>query len=272
MIDSHCHFDFAEFDEDRNEVWLRALQSGIEAILIPGTESHRFEIIEDLVSCNSNFNFGLGLHPWFLKEDYETQLNDLEKRVQNVIDNMQFVAIGETGLDFAIDVAVNLQERYFIYQLDLARQYSLPVIIHHRKSHNRIIQLLKQYPNVGGVIHAFSGSEQEANSYIEMGFMLGVGATITYERANKTRKALKAVGIENLLLETDAPSMPIFGLQGKRNSPEYLTLIAQCLASLLEVDLATISTKTSANFRKMFLGGERSLRLKTSLSLLNPLC
>lgn len=254
MIDSHCHFDFDEFDADRDVVWQQALHNGVEAILIPGTESHRFDIIEELARHNSGFYFGLGLHPWFLKAGYETLLNCLENRVKISLDSKQLVAIGETGLDFAIDVPVILQERYFISQLELALQFSLPVIIHHRKSHNRIIQLLKMYPDVRGVIHAFSGSEHEANTYVEMGFMLGVGSIITYERSLKTQRALKVVGIESLLLETDAPSMPLMGRQGKRNSPEYLPQVAKCLATLLGLDMTTMVAKTSANFRKMFLG------------------
>lgn len=252
MIDSHCHFDFSEFHKDRESVWHSAQQNGVDALLIPATEFDRFVTIQKLVQQHSSFYYALGLHPWFLHSDSPSLLPKLTERIEASLQESQFVAVGETGLDFAIEVLPELQELCFVHQLHLAQQYSLPVIIHHRKSHNRIIQILRKFPGVVGVIHAFTGSEQEAKTYVDMGFYLGVGGTITYERAHKTKKALKAVGVEHLLLETDAPAMPVSGKQGQRNSPEYLPHILSSLAEVLESDIQNIQQRTTANFYRLF--------------------
>lgn len=257
MIDSHCHFDLPEFDTDRTEVWQRAKSHGAESLLIPATELHNFEKIKDLAKTFSEFYYALGFHPWFLNASSLELLSHLQDQVGLAKSERQFVAIGETGLDFAQDVVtrvpVELQEKCFIFQIELALSLDLPIIIHHRKSHNRIIQILKNYPKLRGVIHAFSGSEYEANTYAEMGFKLGIGGTITYERSQKTRRAIKSVGIEHLLLETDAPSMPLYGKQGQRNSPEYLSEVAEHLSHTISMTTDEIAQNTSTSFYKLFL-------------------
>lgn len=253
MIDSHCHLDFPEFDCDRDAVWQAARRKGLTGLLIPGTEARYFSRIQAVAQHCEDIYYGLGLHPWFLTSEHQYHLTLLQDALQASCDDTKRVALGEIGLDFAIDIEPKVQMRVFEQQLEMAQQFSLPVIVHHRKSHNDIIRLLQQYPSVKGVIHAFSGSAQVAQSYVQLGFKLGIGGTITYERSEKTRKAIKAIGLQHLLLETDAPAMPLSGYQGQRNSPEKLVLVAQALAQLLEVGPDTISSQTTSNFKELFL-------------------
>lgn len=253
MIDSHCHLDFAEFDADRPQVWRNAQAKGLTGLLLPGTQASRFSHLQSIAQQQAGFYYALGLHPWFLNEQSSADLEALEQLLQDTQSDPKRIAIGETGLDFHIAVEPALQLRVFEQHLTLAQHFNLPVIVHHRKSHNDILRLLKRYPDVTGVIHAFSGSSYEAENYVKAGFMLGVGGTITYERANKTRNALLAVGLEHLLLETDAPSMPLHGKQGLRNSPEHLPEIAAVLATLFNQDVDSISRQTTDNFERLFL-------------------
>ncbi|BDX07210.1 TatD family hydrolase [Planctobacterium marinum] len=253
MIDSHCHLDFPEFDHDRDAVWQVARQKGLSGLLIPGTEVRYFSRVQAVAQQYDDIYYGLGLHPWFLTSDHQHQLTLLQDALRASSDDKKCVALGEIGLDFAIAVEPEVQMSVFEQQLELAQQFSLPVIVHHRKSHNDIIRILKAYPDLKGVVHAFSGSAHVAQSYVKMGFKLGIGGTITYERSEKTRKAIKAVGVQHLLLETDAPTMPLSGYQGQRNEPEKVVLVAQVLAKLLEVDVDTISSQTTSNFKELFL-------------------
>ena len=253
MIDSHCHFDFDEFDWDREQEWQAALSLGLKGLLIPATEPSRFNKVQQLCHRYPNWYYALGLHPWFLSDSSAAVILPLENAIAAAAEDSRFVALGETGLDFTIALEQQVQIRYFEAHLHLAQALSLPVIVHHHKSHNKIIQLLRRTPNVSGVIHAFSGSEQEAHTYVDMGFKLGVGGTITYPRSLKTQRAIRSVGLEHLLLETDAPAMPIFGKQGKRNSPTNLPVIVEALSHLLQVTVEEVSEVTTRTFHNLFL-------------------
>ncbi len=254
MIDSHCHLDFTVFDDDREQILQDCRQKGIKRILIPGTVASGYSKQLQLAQQYSGLDIAFGLHPFFLTDSLDHDLQQLEKAVA---DNQQhIVAIGEIGLDFAITDRVGeaLQEKAFLAQLQLAEQYQLPVILHHRKSHNELIRLLKiRGFKHGGAIHAFSGSLQVAEQYIELGFKLGVGGSITYPRAQKTRETLAEVPLSAILLETDAPDMPLNGKQGQRNTPINLPLILECLAQLRQEQESTIVEKTTQTYTEMFL-------------------
>jgi TatD DNase family protein len=163
------------------------------------------------------------------------------------------VAIGECGLDAAITTSLAIQLPVFEAQLCLATELGLPIIIHCRRSHNELTSLLKRNKlPPGGVIHAFSGSYEMAKQYWDMGFYLGIGGTITYERAHKTREAVKRMPLDALLLESDAPDMPLAGKQGQRNSPEHIPLIAQALAELRGESVQLIAEQTTRNAQTLF--------------------
>jgi TatD DNase family protein len=251
MIDSHCHLDFSCFDEDRREVLNICHANNIHTILIPGTQASAWNKQIQLCQHSSQLKFSLGLHPYFLNDFQEQHLSILADLL--LVNRSQVLAVGEIGLDFAIKVDHKLQQEVFKYQLGLAQTHDLPVILHHRHSHNEILRTLKHaLPSRGGVIHAFSGSLQEAHRYIELGFKLGVGGTITYPRAVKTRDTIRHVPLSSILLETDAPDMPLMGKQGKRNSPENLPLVLQALQELRAESIKEVERACEDNFADLF--------------------
>jgi TatD DNase family protein len=231
LIDSHCHLDFNCFDHDRTTILDNCTKLSIDTIIIPGTQASKWQKQIDLCHHHPQLRFALGLHPYFL-DSFEPAhliklsllLNQYQKKV---------IALGEIGLDAHIGIDWKLQIQVFEQQLAIADGYRLPVILHHRNSHNELIRILKEKKFTGGgIVHAFSGSLQEAKTYIDLGFKIGVGGGITYSRANKTRKTIAQLPLNSLVLETDAPDMPIMGKQGQRNSPEYLPEIFECLLTL----------------------------------------
>jgi TatD DNase family protein len=251
MIDSHCHIDFSQFDCDRAEVASCAKALGVNTILIPGTRARDWPKQISLATENNVFKFALGLHPYFLDEYQAEHLLLLDELLH--IHQTQVVAVGEIGLDKAISISMPLQQQLLQQQFALANKHNLPVILHHRQSHNELIRCLKSHPVArGGVVHAFSGSLQEAHTYIELGFKLGVGGVITYPRAQKTRNVIAQLPLDSLLLETDAPDMPLSGRQGKRNSPEYLPEVLEALSQLRPESKSYIEQVTTDNFNELF--------------------
>jgi TatD DNase family protein len=251
FIDSHCHFDFAEFDGDRANVWQSCKALGVDALVIPGVSPADLPRATQIASQNPGIYYAAGLHPWWVKENSAQDI--VATQLRAAIKQPGCVAIGECGLDAVIDTPLALQLPLFELQLQLAAEQDLPIIIHCRRAHNELISVLKQTRlSRGGVIHAFSGSYDMAKQYWGMGFYLGIGGTITYDRAHKTRAAVKAMPLESLLLESDAPDMPLQGKQGQRNSPEYIPLIADALAQLCGESTATIAAQTTRNAQTLF--------------------
>jgi TatD DNase family protein len=231
LIDSHCHLDFSCFDHDRADILDRCRKLSIDTIVIPGTQASHWQKQIDLCHLYPQLRFALGIHPYFLSDFDSThlvKLTNLLNQYQNTV-----LALGEIGLDTHIDVDWKLQIQVFEQQLTIAKEHKLPVILHHRNSHNELIRILKATKfSLGGIVHAFSGSLQDAQTSIDLGFKIGVGGGITYARAKKTRKTVSHLPLSSLVLETDAPDMPLMGKQGQRNSPEYLPEIFECLLAL----------------------------------------
>jgi TatD DNase family protein len=257
MIDSHCHLDLPVFDNDRSKILQRAKDLGLTRCLLPGLSLEQFQTLLTLKAKEPCYDICLGLHPFFLKEQSPdetkqtiTELNKLADQYEDKI-----IGIGEAGLDGSIKTDFEYQQTILCAQIELAQALQKPLVLHHRQSHNELIRLLKQTKfNQGGVIHAFAGSEQIANTYIEMGFCLGVGGTITYERAKKTRETIKQIDLDYLMLETDSPDMPVFGKQGQRNEPSNLLDVITSLSALKQCDAHTIVKKTTDNYHALFSG------------------
>jgi len=254
LIDTHCHLDFEQFDQDRSALIANLATKGVTDVIVPAVYKNNWQGVLDLAAKHDNVHAALGIHPCFIDRSDLSDCEQLTKLATEQRDNI--VAIGECGLDFSLDT-VEQQRHYFTAQIKLAVELELPLIIHHRKSHDIILAFLRKFkPPCGGVIHAFSGSDQQAHQYIDLGFKLGIGGTITYSRASKTRDVVAKVPLESLVLETDAPDMPIYGRQGERNSPFYLgeifTVLSLLRAEQYDESPKTVAEQLRANTKSLF--------------------
>ena len=266
-IDSHCHLDFAAFDADRAALWQSCRDQGIAQLVIPGTEPPQWARAQAVAQAFSGVSFAAGLHPWWINSwlggeaaaaqpakcltsvQAERLLNPLRQYLQQP----ECVALGETGLDLLLDIPLALQQACVEVQLELAQQLRKPVIFHCVRAHSQLQALLKHWPlAAGGVVHGFNGSYELARHYWDRGIYLGIGGSITYGRAAKTRDAVQRLPLEALLLETDAPDMPLQGNRGRRNSPTELLAVARQLAELRGQSLDRIAEQTTANARALF--------------------
>jgi len=256
--DSHCHIDFKEFDLNRQEILAQSQALHINNIVVPAIGPGNWQAVLQLCQEYSTNDFTLhpclGVHPWFLQT---LTIDDLQN-LANIIDqnSKQLCAIGETGIDGVIAKQQNnltKQIQFFDFQLELAVKHNLPVIVHHRRSHNEVIERIKKFrlPKAG-VIHAFSGSYQQAKTYLELGFKLGIGGTITYPRAMKTIKAIKRLPLDCFVLETDAPAMPLFNQQGEANSPLNIIKIFDALCDLRPENNEHIAQTIEKNAKQLF--------------------
>ena len=255
LFDSHCHLDFADFDQDRPQVLNRAVDSGVGYICIPATRREQWPSLVNPTSVSHSVQIvvALGLHPYFMADHHISDVEELDQLLQQQHSSARVVAIGETGLDFVACADREEQLSIFTGQVKLACRHELPLIIHGRKSHDQILQILRRHrPPCGGIIHAYSGSEQQAREYLKLGFKLGFGGGITYPRASKTRQLATTLPLASIVLETDAPDMPLHGQQGKRNEPSRVLEVATCLASLREISLSEVAGATTENCRAVF--------------------
>lgn len=258
FFDTHCHFDFGDFDQDRDTLWKACRNQGIRHMLIPGVQPDQWPRMQALCAGNVGMYCAAGLHPCWLEGNIDnrkrdTQLSYLRESLQHQLSDTNCIAIGECGLDQYIDGDADLQEAVLACHLEIAQEFDKPIILHCRRAHNQMLRCLKAFPlKRGGILHAYSGSLEQAEQYWKMGFYLGIGGTISYERANKTRNAVKGLPLDSLVLETDAPDMPLCGQQGKRNTPLNIREIADILASLRGERIETIARQTTLNAKKLF--------------------
>ncbi len=256
FFDTHCHLDFSVFDHERDSILQRCALKGIDTLCIPSVHFNNIHRVITLAHSPAPILllYGLGLHPCFIQSHEQIHLDTLEKQLNNR--DTSRVAIGEIGLDFVFSTDKSERDKqlaFFDAQLQLARAYQYPVIIHARKTHDLILKRLRAVPLLkGGIIHGFSGSEQQARQYIEQGFKLGFGGGVTYERARKTRYLATRLPLESLVLETDAPDMPLSGFQGQSNTPLQLPVIAQTIAQLRGESLKRITEQTTLNAQQLF--------------------
>ncbi len=255
FTDSHCHLDFETFSAEIVTILRQCSQANINNIVVPTIGPNNWLSTLALTKKHSsealNLHPCLGIHPWFLNQLTANSLSELE--VLLIKNLTEIIAIGEAGIDGVIDKEQNnLQQQIDVFenQLVLAKQYNLPIIVHHRRSHQHIVPLLKKYQlKNAGIIHAFSGSYQQACQYIDLGFKLGIGGTITYPRAEKTIKAVKRLPLDSLVVETDAPSMPLYGFQGQENSPLRLIEVFNALALIRSEKAADVAMALEQNIR-----------------------
>jgi TatD DNase family protein len=249
LIDTHCHLDFEVFNADREQVLQEARDVGLVGIIVPGTHQQGWENLLSVCVSHEALYPAIGLHPMFLEQHQESDIEKLEY----AINDSKPYAIGEIGLDYRDSVGDEGQQTfYFEQQVILARKKELPVILHILKAHDQALKILRNNPVCGGTVHAFNGSLQQAEQYIELGFKLGFGGMLTYERSSKLRKLAVELPIESIVLETDAPDMTVFQHQYQRNSPVYLPYCLQALAEVRNEAPDFIAAQTTENAISIF--------------------
>ena len=244
LVDTHCHLDVIDFDADRSQILQRCRQSGINKIVVPAIQSKTWPNILELCNAEIGLYPAFGLHPVFLKQHQHEDINKLE----NLLEKVRPIAVGEIGLDFYVkELDQKQQIALFEAQLLVAKKHKLPVILHVRKAHDQVLQLLKKIKVKGGFCHAFNGALQQAEKYIELGFKLGFGGTLTYENSTKIHQMVKELPLESMVLETDAPDMVVESHRGERNSPEYIVEALTALAKLRNEGVEFIASQTTTN-------------------------
>ena len=249
LIDSHCHLDFINFDKDRDEVLERAKQAGVSDIIIPGVSANNWQKIHELCEQHKNLHPCYGLHPYWVDQHEES---DIEK-LKQFIDNHPCFAIGECGLDYRPEQAdKKKQQVFFQAQLEIAEEKNLPVVIHSVRATEDVIQQLRKYPKLSGMVHSYSGSYEQALLLIDMGFYLSFGGAISYDRASKLRSIAGKIPLSALLIETDAPDQPDANHQHERNEPAYLIETLKVLTGLRNECSNEIAQQTTKNAKALF--------------------
>lgn len=249
LIDAHCHLDFAQFDKDRTEVFESAKAVGVAHFVVPGTTRSRWQQVLALGE-RPDTSICLGLHPYFVDEHQTSDINALDHLLS---EHPEVVAVGECGIDGRFSDTLDVQWHYFDAQLRLAKLYALPVVVHCVHANDKVAKRLRQYAlPKAGLIHAFSGSFEQATRFLDLGFKLGFGGAVTYERAKRLRRTIKALPDDAFVLETDSPDMPLSGYQGKRNEPCRVTEVCSVVAELRGQTAARVAAQSSDTAATLF--------------------
>lgn len=249
LIDSHCHLDFDVFDKDRNEVIQNASRNGVQHIVIPGVDRNNWGKIQQVCESYGNISACFGLHPYYV----DTHKPDDVDALADQLTSCNSVALGECGLDYRQGQAdKKTQQYYFEAQLELAKHAHKPVVIHSVKATEQVINTLKKFPELRGMVHSYSGSYEQAKQLNDMGYFLSFGGSVTYDRASKLRKMFKQVPLEFMLLETDSPDQADASHHQQRNEPAYLTSIVEQFAHLREEPVELIAQHTTNNAIQLF--------------------
>ena len=256
LIDSHCHIDGPRYEEDRVEVIQRALDAGVGAMLNIGTGSPRdnsFEETVELASKHDPVYAAVGIHPHDASEyDQET-----EARLKKLSEHPKVIGWGEIGLDYHYDHSPReIQRRVFERQIGVARELSLPIIIHSRAANEDTVSILKSNCSYdgfrGGIMHCFGGTPEMALELLDVGFLISFAGNVTFKKADELRDAAKAVPLDRLLVETDCPYLTPVPFRGKRNEPVRVVETARFLAEFLDVPFDQLARQTTSNFLKFF--------------------
>lgn len=249
IIDTHCHLDLDIFNSDRDQIIINCKSIGLNKIIVPAISSKSWNKLIEVCDSFEQLIPALGLHPVFINDHLDTDIDLLSYYVEK----FNPVAIGEIGLDFYIkDPEKGKQLDFFEKQLLIAEAFKLPVILHVRKAHDEVLNCLSNRNLTGGSCHAFNGSLQQAKKYIDLGFKLGFGGTLTYPNARKIHELAKQIPLESILLETDAPDMSGYNHKGTRNQPEYIIDALNALAEIKKKDINIIAEQTTQNARELF--------------------
>jgi TatD DNase family protein len=257
-IDTHCHLDAPEFGADVDAVRARARAAGVAHCLIPAVEAANFEAVARLAHRHGD-SYALGIHPLCTPRAEPADLQALARALDERGGDPRLVAVGEIGLDFFVaGLDAQRQELFLREQLALARRHRLPVVLHVRRSADRLLKHLRELPTGGGIAHAFNGSLVQARAFLELGFKLGFGGAVTYDRALQLRRLAVELPLSAIVLETDSPDIPPHwlyrtaaereaGASQGRNEPAQLPRIAQVIADLRGIPVQALAAAATRN-------------------------
>ncbi|MCL7743773.1 TatD family hydrolase [Guyparkeria hydrothermalis] len=257
LIDTHCHLDAAAFADDLPAVMRHAVEQGVAGVVAVGVSPMDFSAqcraITQARRAGLSAWAAFGTHPWWANRvDPAEAVDGLEAQWAGA---ERPVAVGEVGLDFARDdIETEQQNALFTAQLDWAAERDLPVILHEQKSADRLLYWLRRRRHAGGVVHGFTGSQQQAEQFIEQGFFIGVGGAITHPGAHRMHRMMRELPLDSLVLETDAPNQPGHAHRGERNRPGYLPENLTALASLRGLDEGQLREAIARNVERLFKG------------------
>ena len=257
LFDTHCHLDAAEFDYDRAQVISRAQAAGVQAIVIPAVEVANFDHVRVLAHSFAQGFYALGIHPMYVERAAPESLEQLREALLQHRADPKLIAVGEIGLDFFIPEISSgaprvKQELFYEAQLKLALEFDLPVLLHVRRSQDTLLKYLRRHRVRGGIAHAFNGSVQQALQFVELGFALGIGGAMTFDRALQIRRLATEVELSALVLETDAPDIsPAWLAKGVRNEPYEVLQIAQTFARLRGCSVDEVVKATAETARRV---------------------
>lgn len=250
LIDTHAHLDFKDYDEILDDVIGNAKDANVDKVIIPSVTLEEIPKIIKLSEDYDDIYAAVAVHPSSVKEDWDksyyarlTQYAGLDK----------VVAIGETGLDYYWDKSfIEEQKRVFRLHMRLAEETGLPVIVHDREAHADILEILKEFPGVKGVMHCFSGDLEFALECIEIGYYIGIGGVVTFKNAKDMKEVAEKIPLEWLVLETDAPFLSPMPFRGKQNEPAKIKLVAQEIALIRGISVEKVANATSDNAECLF--------------------
>ena len=265
MIDTHCHIDDPQYAEGLDAFLAEQRQDGVECILVPGVDKTSIKDVLEVCDRYPDYLFpALGLHPENVKDDWQEQLATIKAAVDTSLASTPYtlhptprrsrlLAIGEIGLDYHWDTTFKEQQQEALReQMRWAEQYHLPVMIHSRDAAEDTLKILREFPNVKGVMHCFSGSHEVAEQVVKMGYYLGIGGVITFKNC-KLAEHLVGIPLERLVLETDAPYMAPVPHRGKRNESRWMRYVAERLALVYNCSPEYINEVTTANAKELFV-------------------
>ncbi|MEZ7514759.1 TatD family hydrolase [Flavobacterium frigidarium] len=251
ITDTHTHLYSEEFDQDRDEMIQRAIKAGVSRFFIPAIDSQTTEAMYALEASYPDAIFLMaGLHPTYVKEDYQVQLAHVEKQLSG----RKFYAVGEIGIDLYWDKThLPQQQDAFRKQIQLAKQYKLPIVIHCREAFDEVFEILEEQkgPDLFGIFHCFTGTHEQALQAISYNMKLGIGGVVTFKNG-KIDQFLGQIAIEHIVLETDAPYLAPVPFRGKRNESSYLSNIIEKLAVIYKISEEEIAEITTQNSKVIF--------------------
>ena len=250
LFDTHAHYDSGAFNADRMEVLASMPEKGVELILNPGCD---LETSRTAVSLANAFPFvyaAVGVHP----SDCETYSDEVEQELRKLAEDPKVKAIGEIGLDYYWEdnAPAEVQKAVFRRQMELARELELPVIIHDREAHRDCLEIVKEYPDLKGVYHCYSGSVEDAKTLVKLGWMISFTGVVTYKNARKALEVIRWLPMDRIMIETDSPYLTPEPFRGKRNDSGHVHYVAETIAQVKGMDVEEVVRITTENGKRFF--------------------